>query len=241
MENILEIPKHGDETSSPLVGELFQAGAHIAYSRSRRHPSVEKYLFGKKNNLDIFDLTKTEHLLVQAETYMRSLGALGKTVLFVGTKPEAREAVATAGETLTMPAISRRWIGGLLTNFEGIKKRIEVLKRLRDEKESGGFEKYAKKEAGVMSKKLADLIKNFGGVETLTKLPDALFVVDSRKESIAVAEAEKTGVPVIGILGSDCDMTKVTYPILANDASAKSISYIVGRLTKAYSEGKEKG
>lgn len=238
VKNSPDLPLSKALLTKPLE-ELFQAGAHLAYTRARRHPSVKKYIFGKKNDLDIFDLTKTEALFERAKEYMKTLGAEGKIVLFVGSKAEARAAILSASNELGMPYVSRRWIGGLLTNFDIIKKRTARLKELRKAKADGGLLKYVKKEQGVIYKELENLEKNMGGIVDMEKLPSALFVVDSREEDIAVTEARTMGIPVISISGSDCDIRKVDYPILANDASTASIAFITENLVRAYTGGKK--
>lgn len=222
---------------SEVINKMFEAGAHLAFTRSRRHASVKNFVFGKKHNLDILDLNKTEDFLANAEIFVKKLATEGKTILFVGTKPEARAIIKKAAEEIGALFVTERWIGGLFTNFTEVKKRIDRLTELKNAKEKREFNVYTKKEQGHIEKELEKLIKKFGGVEQITKTPDALFVVDSKKEEIAVAEAKKIGIPVVSLSGSDCDITKVTYPIVANDASLKSIAFFVERIKDAYKDG----
>lgn len=222
-----------------LLDEMFEAGAHLAFTRSRRHASVKDFVFGKKHNLDVLDLKKTEEQLLQAEKFVKGLAESGKTILFVGTKPEAKTIVESAAKEIGVPYVKDRWIGGLLTNFSEVRKRIERLTQLKKEREEGELEKYTKKEQGMIAKEIQDLERKFGGVEGIDKTPDALFVVDSKQEDIAVTEAKSKGIPVVSLSGSDCDISKITYPIVANDASLKSIAFFVERIKDAFKEGRQ--
>jgi len=225
--------------SNSLLDEMFKVGAHLAFTRSRRHASVKDFVFGKKHNLDVLDLKKTEDQLLQAEKFVKDLSASGKTILFVGTKPEARNIIEKASKEIAVAYVTRRWIGGLLTNFSEVKKRIDRLSQLKKEKEEGELEKYTKKEQGLIAKEMQDLERKFGGVEGIDKVPDAIFVVDSKEENIAVTESISKGIPIVSISGSDCDVTKITYPIVANDASIKSIEFFLGRIKEAFKEGQK--
>jgi small subunit ribosomal protein S2 len=219
---------------------LFSVGAHIAYSKARRHPSAKPFIFGRKEGLDIFDLYKTKDTLTTALRFVEEFAANGKTILLVGTKPEARRFVVLAGKALNLPYVSGRWIGGTLSNFEEIKKRLTRFTELREAKENPELlEKYTKRERLTIYRELADLEKRFSGLEHLTKLPDALFIVDSRKENTAVNEAIALHIPVISLSGSDCDLSRITYPIVANDTAVKSIAFFVDAFTAAWKRGKK--
>lgn len=222
------------QTGSPLLDEMFSVGAHLGYTRSKRHASVAGFIFGKKDNLDIIDLRKTDVSLKDAETFMKGFAEHGKVVLFVGTKPEIRNVVRAAAEEAGMPYVSERWIGGLMTNFQEIKKRLARLQEIKEQKEKDGLEVYTKKERAKIEKEFEDLNRNFSGVAELIKIPDALFVVDPRNEEAAILEAEKVGIPVVALCGSDCDIRKITHPIIANDSSQKSVSFFVNFLKDAY-------
>ena len=224
-------------SASPLLKELFSVGAHFGYSRTRRHPSVARHLFGTKNKVDIIDIEQTEVMLQKASEYMKSLGQKGKTVIFVGSKPEAKDATRSAAESLDLPFVTSRWVGGILTNFPEIKKRLTRLEELRAAKISGDLQKkYTKKEQLLIAREVAKMEELFSGIVSLKGLPDALFIVDPKKEEIAVLEAQRLGIPVIALGSTDCDLTTITYPILANDASRAAIEFIVKHLADAYKQ-----
>lgn len=224
-------------SASALSKELFSVGAHFGYSRTRRHPSVAKYLFGTKNKVDIIDIEHTEAQLTEAAAFMQKLGQKGKTVVFVGTKPEAKESTRLAAESLGLPFVSTRWVGGILTNFPEIKKRLNRLEELRAAKISGDLQKkYTKKEQLLIAREVAKMEDLFSGIVSLKGLPEALLIVDPKKEQNAVLEAKRLGIAVIGIGSTDTDLTGVTYPILANDASRASIEFIVKHLAEAYKQ-----
>lgn len=226
-------------TKNPEIGEMFSVGAHFGFSRSRRHPSVKDFIFGYKNRTAVIDLEKTLEMLTKAEKFVEELGKAGKAIILVGSKSEARDIVASAANRANMPYVAERWIGGTFTNFKAIKKRIERLKFLKQEEENGGLSIYTKKERNVILKELSDLKRYFESVEDMDKLPSAMFVVDPKEEAIAVTEADKINIPVIGLANSDCDLKRVKYPIIANDASKASIKYFTDRLVSAYERGKK--
>ncbi|MEK7558494.1 MAG: 30S ribosomal protein S2 [Patescibacteria group bacterium] len=219
------------------IDGMFNVGAHFGYTRTRRHPSVKPYIFGSKNRVDIIDLEKTTRLLEEAKIFVKSIAASGKQVLFVGTKPEARVVVAREASRIGMPYVTERWIGGILTNFSEIKKRMDRYQDLTRKKEEGALNIYTKKERGIIDRELAELDKNFGGLIPMKNIPGALFVVDSRNESIAVMEALKVGVLVVSLSNSDCDLRHVRYPIVGNDSAMPSIALFVEEIAKAYEEG----
>lgn len=223
-----------------IVRELFGVGAHYGYTRTRRHPSVKSFLYGTKNRTDIIDLEKTVASLAKAEELLATLGATGKQVLFVGTKPEARDAVKAAAETLSMPYVEARWIGGTLTNEKQIKSRVNLFEDLSDKQEKGELETITKtkKEKLLLERKIEKLGRRFGGLSTMKGLPAALIVVDSNEESIAVTEANQMDIPVISISNTDCNIQKVAYPVVANDANKKSIEFLLGKLVAAYKGNK---
>lgn len=222
-----------------LIDEMFQAGVHYGYLKSRRHPSVSHYIFTTKNRVDIINIEKTESLLVNALNQISTLAQTGKVILFVGTKPEARQQIIETALSLNMPYVGERWVGGILTNFSEIKKRIIKLLDLRDEKEKGGFDKYTKKERLLIDKEMDDMTRNFQGLTGITKVPDVMFVIDPKKEHIAVTEAKKMNIPVIAVLNTDCNLKEIDYPIVANDASILSISFLLNKIKDAYNSGQE--
>lgn len=222
---------------SPKIEELFEAGVHYGYGKSRRHPSISPYIYATKNNGDIIDLEKTIILLDKATQFVKDLGSRNKVILFVGTKPEAKEITRSAAESLNMPYVVERWIGGTLSNFPEIKKRITVLENYRKDSEGGELNKYTKKERSMLAKKMEKLNKYYSGLIGLKKAPDAVFVIDAKKEHIAVTEARGGGVPIISLINSDSNIKSVDYPIIGNDASMPSIKLFTKAITTAYKMG----
>ena len=180
-------------------------------------------------------------MLQKAEEFVKNLGATGKIILFVGTKPEAKDITKNIAISLNMPYVSERWVGGALTNFPEIKKRITKLLDLRDQKEKGGLDKYTKKERLLIDREMDDMTKNFQGLTGITKTPDAMFVIDPKKEKSVVKEALDMKISVIALSGSDCDIRNITYPIPANDASQSSAKFFTDEIVKAYNAGKLEG
>ena len=220
-----------------VIEEMFSNGTHYGYSKSRRHPSTSPYIFATKNGVDIINTEKTHMLFEKAMEKVTSLAAAGKSILFVGTKAEARQQIIETALALNMPYVSERWVGGALTNFPEIKKRITKLLDLRDQKEKGGLDKYTKKERLLIDREMDDMTKNFQGLTGITRTPDAMFVVDPKKEHIAVTEAHKMNLPVISLMNTDCNMKKAEFPIVANDASVSSISFFLSQIKSAYNKG----
>lgn len=223
-----------EKTHDKVVDELFKAGAHYGYSKTRRHPSTAKYIYTTKNRVDIIDIGKTGEQLAKAESFLAELGTKGKIVLFVGVKPEARDVVRSTAEAMGMPFVVERWVGGILTNWSEVKKRIAKLEDLKAKKEAGELDKYTKKERLLIDEEIAKMHKFFSGLVSMKKMPDAMFVVDPKREHIAVTEAQKMGIPVLGILNTDNDMKSIEYPILANDSSVSSITYFMEKISEAY-------
>jgi len=224
-------------TQDNLIEEMFSAGAHYGYSKSRRHPSTTPYIFATKNGVDIINIEKTYELFEKALEQVTKYAASGKTILFVGTKAEAKQQIIEAALALNMPYVGERWVGGSLTNFPEIKKRITKLLDLRDQKEKGGLDKYTKKERLLIDREMDDMTKNFQGLSGITKTPDAVFVIDPKKEHIAVTEAHKMNLPVIALMNTDCNLKQVEFPIIANDASVSSISFFIRSVKDAYTKG----
>ncbi len=222
-----------------FIDRLFKAGSHFGFKKSRRHPTVAPYLYTTKDGNDIFDLEKTSALLDTAKETLKEAGLQGKTVLFVSTKDETSRVTKLAAEKTESPYVTNRWIGGMLTNFSEIKKRINRLEALLHEKESGELErKYTKKERVVIGREIDKLTFNFAGISSVQKTPDLMIVVDPRHDAIAVAEAAEKRIPVIAILSSDCNAAKIKYPVVANDSLQSSVTLILDELVSAYSEGK---
>ncbi len=220
------------------IQTLFSAGTHFGYTRARRHPSAAAYLFGTKERTDIFDLEETGRRLDAASAFVASVAGSGKHVLFVGGKHEALGIVKSAAERIGVPYVAGRWIGGTLTNFKNIRKRIDRLEKLMGERERGELEKYTKRERLMIDREITELLARFGGLVKMTDLPAALFIVDSRHENTAVQEANQLKIPVIGLSSSDCNFSLIQYPIPGNDTSVRSITLIANTIADAYSEGK---
>lgn len=216
---------------------MFKNGAHYGYSKSRRHPSTTPYIFATKNGVDIINIEKSYELFEKAIEEVTRLASTGKVILFVGTKAEARQQIIETALALGMPYVGERWVGGSLTNFPEIKKRITKLLDLRDQKEKGGLDKYTKKERLLIDREMDDMTKNFQGLTGITRTPDVMFVIDPKKEHIAVTEAHKMNLPVIGVLNTDCNIKQVEFPIIANDASVSSISFFLNAVKDAYRSG----
>lgn len=217
---------------------MFKAGAHFGYSKSRRHPSVEPYIFGMKDTVEIFDLEKTGDLLKKAEDFTEELAANRKTLLFVSGKEECADIVRRGALSIEQPYVAGRWLGGTLTNFGEIKKRIDRLAELVSLRESGELErKYTKHERLMIQRDIERLENNFAGLASMQKLPDAVFAVDPKHEHTAVKEANMLRIPVVALLNSDCDMGVIDHPIVGNDAAVSSISFFVGKIVEAYQRG----
>jgi small subunit ribosomal protein S2 len=225
-------------TKESLVNldELLKNGVHFGFARGRRHPSVKNYIFGSKNKNDVFDLEKTNSKLEEALKFISKIGEEKGQILLVGGKSEAREAVKMAGEATGLPYVAGRWIGGTLTNFPEIKKRIAKMLDLKQQKEKGELAKYTKKERLLIDREIAKLETFFSGLIPMQSLPKALFVVDARFENTAVREAKRLKIPVVALCGSDNDLKAADYPIIGNDSSRVSVKYIVNLVQKAYNK-----
>ncbi len=226
--------------ANPEIERMFKAGAHFGYVKSRRHPSVKPLIFGVKNKMEIFDLEKTLPYLAKAKEFVSSIAEKNGTILFIGGKNESREAVKRAASSIGMPYVAGRWIGGTFTNFPQIRKRIERMESLTSQRERGELNKYTKKERLLIDREIENLVRFFGGIATLKELPKAVFVVDSRKEHIAVTEAKKVKIPVISLCGTDCNLAGVEYAIPGNDASVSSITFFLNEIVAAYRDGQKK-
>ncbi len=229
--------KTNEKIATDTTDAMLKAGVHFGYTKTRRHPSVKSYVLGTKNRVDILDTVKVEELLEKAKVFVTALAGQGKQLLFVGSKPEAREFIKQAAQSLNMPYVIERWIGGTLTNFPEIKKRVDRLNDLKEKKEKGETGVYTKKEQLLIGREIDRLEKYFSGIVAMKNIPGALFIIDSKHEHIALAEALRMKVPTISLSNSDCNITNVTYPIIGNDASTSSISFFVNEIARAYSAG----
>lgn len=221
-----------------LITEMFTAGAHFGYSRSRRHPSAKPFIFGTKNGIEIMDLEKTSVELENAKAFVKTLAKGGKQILFVGTKSESKKVVEDGASSIDMPFVVERWVGGVLTNFPEIKKRVALLEDLRSKKEKGELAMYTKKERSLIDKDIERLERNFAGIVSMKDVPAAMFVVDPRKESIAVKEAQYLGIPVVALASSDCNIKEIDFAIPGNDSSVSSVSFFVSQIVSAFKEGR---
>ena len=224
--------------NNDIIDQMFNAGAHFGYQKSRRDASTAPFIFGTKNKTEIIDLEKTQEQLEKAEKFVSDLAKDGKQILFVGGKNEARGPIRVGAMSIDMPYVDGRWIGGAITNFPEIKKRIAKFEDLQKQKEKGELNKYTKKERLLIDREIDNLDKMFSGIVSMKDAPKALFVIDPRKEFIAVAEAKKFGIPVIALANTDCNIKNIDFPIVANDASVSSISFFVTEIVKAYKAGK---
>ncbi|MGB3921913.1 MAG: 30S ribosomal protein S2 [Minisyncoccia bacterium] len=236
MEKIKSTSK-GDKKG--VVNALFSVGAHFGLVKSRRHPSAKPYILGAKNSVEIFDLEKTSQELEKALKFLEEKGREKALGLWVGGKSEAREAAAKAGRELEMPFVAGRWIGGTLSNFTEIKKRIARLEELLSQREKGELGKYTKKERLLFDREIERLTIYFSGLSNLKSLPKFLVIVDPKKEHIAVAEAKKIGIPVVALASSDSNLYEIDYAIPGNDASRQTIGFVVAELASAYKRGRE--
>lgn len=224
--------------NNALITEMFAAGAHFGYSRSRRHPSAKPFIFGTKNGIEIMDLEKTSVELEKAKEFVKTLAKGGKQILFVGTKSESKKSVEDGANSVDMPFVVERWVGGVLTNFPEIKKRVALLVDLRDKKEKGELAIYTKKERSLIDKDIERLERNFAGVVSMKDVPAAMFVIDPRKEAIAVKEAQYLGIPIVALASTDCNMKEIDFAIPGNDSSVSSVNFFIAQIVAAFKEGR---
>jgi small subunit ribosomal protein S2 len=220
--------------------ELLEAGSHFGHQKRRWNPAMSRYIYGERDGVHIFDLAKTKDGLEKAYAFVRDLVANGGRILFVGTKRQAADFVKTEAIRAGMPYVSVRWMGGLLTNNQNLGKRIKKLADMKAKREAGEFAKYTKKERLLLDREIERLEKFFGGVAAMDGLPQAMFVVDTHKEDVAVREAKIVGIPVVGIVDTNSKPDLVDYVIPANDDAVKSIELITTAIADAAVEGKNK-
>jgi small subunit ribosomal protein S2 len=224
----------------PVIGlaQMLEAGVHFGHQARRWNPKMSNYIFTERNGVHIIDLVQTAQLMDDAYYYVRSAAESGKRFLFVGTKRQAAGIVAQEAARCGSYYVNQRWLGGMLTNWTTIKTRIDRLKDLERRYESGVFELLPKQEASKLRRELEKLQKYLGGLKTMTKLPDAVIMVDVRREYNAVQECQKLGLPIVSLLDTNCDPDWVDIPIPANDDAIRSIKLIVGKLADAIYEGR---
>jgi small subunit ribosomal protein S2 len=220
------------------LAELLESGVHFGHQTRRWNPKMSPYIFTARNGVHIIDLVQTAQLMDDAYSYVRSSSEQGKKFLFIGTKRQAAGIIAQEASRCGAYFINQRWLGGTLTNWETIKTRVERLKELERLEENGSIDKRPKKEASVMRRQMGKLHKYLGGIKTMRKLPDAVIIVDVKREYNAIQECQKLGIPVVSMLDTNCDPDFVDIPIPANDDAIRSIKLIVGKLADAIYEGR---
>ncbi|AEH48559.1 MULTISPECIES: 30S ribosomal protein S2 [Parageobacillus] len=219
--------------------QLLEAGVHFGHQTRRWNPKMKKYIFTERNGIYIIDLQKTVKKMEEAYNFAKELAANGGKILFVGTKKQAQESVKEEAERCGMFYVNQRWLGGTLTNFATIQKRIKRLKEIEKMEEDGIFDVLPKKEVIRLKKEQERLEKFLGGIKEMKELPDALFVIDPRKERIAVAEARKLNIPIIGIVDTNCDPDEIDYVIPANDDAIRAVKLLTSKIADAVLEAKQ--
>ena len=219
--------------------QLLEAGVHFGHQTRRWNPKMAPYIFTERNGIYIIDLQKTVRKLEDAYNYVRDLSADNGTLLFVGTKKQAQDSIREEATRAGMPFVNARWLGGMLTNFKTIQNRIKRLQQLKQMKEDGTFDLLTKKEAAKLDLEIEKLEKFLGGITGMKKIPDAMFIVDPRKERIAVAEAHKLGIPIIAIVDTNCDPDEIDYVIPGNDDAIRAVRLISGAMADAVIEGRQ--
>lgn len=221
------------------ISEALDSAVHFGHQTNRWNPKMAPYIYGKKEGVHIIDLTKTVKKVQEAYEFLKGLAREGKTILFVGTKKQAQEVIMEQAKEVGLYYVVERWLGGTLTNFETVRKSIARLKELEKMEEEGEFAMLTKKEGVRLRKEKAKLEKNLSGIKDMERLPDCLVIVDTRREKIAVAEGKKLGIPIVGIIDTNCNPEDVDYPIPANDDTIKSIRLIISRLVEGILGGKK--
>lgn len=219
--------------------QLLEAGVHFGHQTRRWDPKMAEYIFQARNGIHIIDLQKTSKKIDEAYAFLKEQVEEGKTVLFVGTKKQAQECVKEAAEKSGMYYVDQRWLGGMLTNFETIRARVQRLKDLEKMQEDGTFDILPKKEVILLKKEMEKLEKNLGGIKEMEEIPGVIFLVDPKKEHIAVLEAKKLGIPVIGLIDTNCNPEEVDYAIPGNDDAIRAVKLITDVMANAIIEGKQ--
>ena len=226
---------------SVTMKELLEAGVHFGHQVRRWNPKMKEYIFGERNGIYIIDLQKTQRMFREAISFVTNLVAedRGKTVLFVGTKRQAQEAIREEAERCSQYYVNQRWLGGLLTNFQTVQKSIKRLKELEAMQTDGRYEKLTKKERIKLDRERESLTKNLSGIKSMTRLPDVVFVIDVKKEEIAVAEANRLGIPIVAVVDTNCSPEKIDYVIPGNDDALRAVRLFASRISDAILEGQQ--
>ncbi len=219
--------------------QLLEAGVHFGHQTRRWNPKMAEYIYTERNGIYIINLQKTVKKIVEAYDFIKEVAANGEDILFVGTKKQAQESIKEEAQRVGMYYVNARWLGGMLTNFKTIKKRIERLNQLNKMEEDGTFELLPKKEVAKLKLEIEKLDKYLGGIKDMKKLPGAMFIVDPRKEKIAVSEAKKLGIPVVAIVDTNCDPDEVDYVIPGNDDAIRAVKLIASTMADAIIEGRQ--
>ena len=220
--------------------QLLEAGVHFGHQTRRWNPKMKTYIFGARNGIYIIDLQKTVRLFNTAYQFVVNTAAAGESIMFVGTKQQARETIREEAERAGMFYVDHRWLGGMLTNFKTIKIRIDRLKELGGMVEDGSINRFPKKEILQLQNEREKLVKNLGGIQDMTRLPGAMFVIDTARENIAVAEANRLGIPVVAVVDTNCDPDVIDYPIPGNDDAIRAIRLVTGKMADACVEGRQR-
>ncbi len=224
---------------SVSMKELLEAGVHFGHQTKRWNPKMKEFIYGQRNGIYIIDLQKTIKLFKEALQYVKGLASEGREVLFVGTKKQAQDIIREAAGRCESSYVNQRWLGGLLTNFKVIRGSIDKLVELDEMREDGRWDLLSKKEQSRMEKVFRKLSKNLGGIRTMTRMPGALFVIDSSKEDIALFEAKKMNIPIVAIVDTNGDPEDISYPIPGNDDAVRAIELFTGKVAEAILEGKK--
>ncbi len=219
--------------------QLLEAGVHFGHQTRRWNPKMAQFIFTERNGIYIIDLQKTVRKLEEAYNFVRDIAMEGQSLLFVGTKKQAQEAIREEAERVEMFFVNARWLGGMLTNFKTMRRRVDRLNQLKKMEEDGTFEMLPKKEVIKLRGEIQKLVKYLGGVKDMNRLPGALFIVDPRKERNAIAEARKLGVPIVAIVDTNCDPDEIDYPIPGNDDAIRAIKLISQTMANAVLEGRQ--
>jgi len=222
-----------------LIKQLLEAGVHFGHHVSRWNPKMKKFIFGERSNIYIIDLEKTVDYLNKARDFVKDIASKGEMVLFVGTKRQAQDLILQESQRSGMYYIKDRWLGGTLTNFKTIRNSIKRLETIETMQKDGTFSAITKKEKAILTKEMDKLKKNLQGIVSMKKMPGALFIVDAKKEDIAVKEARKLGIPIVAIIDTNADPDLIDYPIPANDDAMRSIKLLTGLITDSIVEGKK--
>jgi small subunit ribosomal protein S2 len=230
----------GEESRVAVVTmkQLLEAGVHFGHQTRRWNPKMKRFIFGERNGIYIIDLNQTLVRIESAYTFVRDMAADGGTILFVGTKKQTQDPIANAANKCGMPYVNERWLGGMLTNFQTISARVKKMQEYERMKEAGDFEAMPKKEALILSRELEKLQRNLGGIRGLTRMPDAVFIIDTKKEHIAVTEANKLNMPIVAVVDTNCDPDLIQYVIPGNDDAIRAGTLMCRVISDAVEEGK---